>query len=53
MKHWFTHQVKIQELDLPLEAIGEKVKLLDSHLAFLTFVLRAEDAVQIADVGYF
>ena len=48
----FAHEVKIEELDLPLQAVGEQIEFGGSKGMFCPFGLWAKKAIEIAYVGY-
>ena len=52
MQQRFAHEVKIEELDLPLQAVGEKVEFCRQKGVFVSFGLWTEETIEIAYVGY-
>ena len=53
MKERFSHQMKIQKLDLVLKLVGESVKFIQGQTMLGSVRLRAELAIEVADIGYF
>ena len=53
MKKRFTHEVKIKELNLTLEFIGERMEFFKRQLMSLTSGFRTKHTIKVASVGYF
>ena len=53
MTQGLTHQMKIQEPYLILKPVGESVKFIQGQTMLGSVRLRAELAIEVADVGYF
>ena len=49
----FAHKVKIEKFYLALQSIGKQVKFVDGHDALCPIGLRAEEAIEVADIGDF
>ena len=49
----FAHKVKIEKFYLALQSIGKQVKFVDGHNALCPIGLRAEEAIEVADIGDF
>jgi hypothetical protein len=53
MQEGLSHQMKIKELDLSTKFISQRFELFQGKTMLGSIRLRTEQAIQIADIGYF
>lgn len=53
VEQWLAHEMEIEETDLPLDFVCEKVEFFCAQLPFASSMFRTEVAVEVASVCYF